>query len=140
MSPCTLVSDLARLQPAIRISEEPRTAPSVSIRLQPLRHDDVWKQFSEAVQHGAATLGFEQPDTDVREHQPTPRLVVDTVIVAPGVIVSASEYQERYGGIDLEALRRRMAPAVYKAFVRYIGSVRGREDLDVDAISDIPDE
>lgn len=140
MSPYTLVSDRAQLQPGIRISEEPQTVPSVSITLQPRRADDVWEQFSEAVKHGAAKLGFEQPDTDVREHQPMPRLAVDTVIVAPGVIVSASEYQERYGGIDLEALRRRMAPAVFKAFVRYIGSVRGREDLDVDAISGIPDE
>jgi len=59
--------------------------------------------------------------------------------VAPGILVRAHEFEERYGGIDLGALRSRMTPAIFKAFVRHIGSVPGRPDLDVDEISAIPE-
>jgi hypothetical protein len=60
-------------------------------------------------------------------------------VVAPGILVRGDEFEERYGGIDLEGLRGRMTPALFKAFVRHIGSIPGRPDLDVDKISAIPE-
>ena len=125
------------MSPMLVSDRTARTIPSVSIT--PDDNGDVWAQFSEAVKYGAETLGFKQPNTEVGERQPVIQ-AISGVVVAPGIMVSAAEYQERYGGIDLEALRKRMKPAVYRAFVRYIGSVRGGEDLDVTTISDIPDD
>ncbi|MCJ7510611.1 MAG: hypothetical protein MUP14_06970 [Dehalococcoidia bacterium] len=59
--------------------------------------------------------------------------------MAPGIMVRADEFEERYGGIDLQGLRSRMTPAIFKVFVRHIGSIPGRPDLDVDEISAIPE-
>jgi len=121
----------------VRTPQQPRTIPDVSIMHN--GHGDVGEQFNEAVRYGAATLGFKQPETTLTQRQPAIQ-PISGVVVAPGIMVSAAEYQERYGGIDLEGLRQRMNPAVYKAFVRFIGSIPGREDLDVTIISDIPED
>jgi hypothetical protein len=55
--------------------------------------------------------------------------------VAPGVAVDSDEYEKRYGALDLEGLRNRMSPELFKAFVRHIGSIPGHPDLDVSEIS-----
>jgi hypothetical protein len=137
MSPHTLIDERAKLlRIGVGIPQEPRSIPNVSVVLN--EQNDVWDQFSDAVRYDAATLGFTQPNTDVRERRPILQ-TVGGVVVAPGIIVTVGEYEERYGGIDLGELRGRMTPGVYKAFVRYIGSIRGREDLDVNVITEIPD-
>lgn len=61
----------------------------------------------------------------------TPR----TVIVAPGVAVSAQEYTERYEDVDIERFRLLMPPDVFKVWVRFIGLIAGVEDLDVNEIT-----
>lgn len=119
----------------VRTPQQPRTMPDVSI----MHNGDVGEQFNEAVRYGAATLGFNQPKTTLTQCQPAIQ-PISGVFIAPGIVVTAAEYQERYGGLDLESLRQRMTPAVYKAFVRYIGAIPGRKDLDVSIIIDIPDD
>ena len=54
--------------------------------------------------------------------------------VAPGIIVSASEYEARYGHLDLTDLQRRMTPAVFNAFVRTIGSIASSSNFDVNEL------
>ncbi len=62
------------------------------------------------------------------------------VEIAPGVIVRAERREERFASVALEPLRKKMRPAAFAAFVKHIGIVPGREDLDVAEISRIPDD
>ena len=76
-----------------------------------------------------AQAGYPQPNEvieEIRAPSPDPWRVV-----APGVTVRASEYAVRYAHLDLEALRDRLSPEVFRAFVRHAGAIRGPEDVDV---------
>lgn len=55
-----------------------------------------------------------------------------TVVVAPGIMVSPQEYEQRYQGIDLTSIRQRMPPDLFRDFVRYIGSIPGHPDTDAE--------
>jgi hypothetical protein len=59
--------------------------------------------------------------------------------VAPGIVVSAEEYERRFGAFDLEAFRRGMSPEVFLAFVRHLGAIDGGDHTDVVRISATPD-
>lgn len=52
-------------------------------------------------------------------------------IVAPGLAVRASEYETRFAHLDLETLKNRLTPEVFRAFVRHAGAIRGPDDVDV---------
>ena len=112
----------------------------VSVGVSQPSHEipDAWQQFNNALRLGLASLGFPQTeviDEFVRPISARPA----TIVVAPGIAVRADEYEERYAGIDLQNLRGRMTPAMFKAFVRHLGSIPGRPDLDVDEIATIPE-
>lgn len=75
--------------------------------------------------------------------QPQPSQIVEELrvptddrwrIVAPGIAVRASEYEARFAHLDLETLRNRLTPEVYRAFVRHIGIIRGPDDVDVNML------
>jgi hypothetical protein len=85
-----------------------------------------------------AHLGFPQTEV-IKEFRPPARARPSVIVVAPGIAVRSDEYEERYAGIDLEGLRGRMTPAMFKAFVRHLGSIPGRPDLDVDEIATTPE-
>lgn len=53
------------------------------------------------------------------------------VYVAPDLYVTRSEYQRRFGDIDLDYYRQRMTPAIFLAFVRHLGAVPGSPDRSV---------
>ncbi|MEP6637406.1 MAG: hypothetical protein ABJB97_11830 [Acidobacteriota bacterium] len=55
-------------------------------------------------------------------------------MVAPGVMVRDSEYAARYSHLDLGALRQRLTPEKFLAFVRHIGFLEGRDGVDVGAL------
>jgi hypothetical protein len=61
------------------------------------------------------------------------------IMVAPGIVMSSEEYQERFQDIDLEQVRKRMNPEVFKAFVRYMGLIPGDPKVNIAQISSIPD-
>lgn len=64
--------------------------------------------------------GFPQTEAIEPVKPPTP----ERVIVAPGVVVSQEDFQTRFGGLNLDDLRKRMPPEVFTAFVRHIGSIK----------------
>ena len=114
----------------------------VVIDVRPQRRDrfsDAWQQFNDVIRKGLERSGFRQPEESVEEREPLATTRLRAVLVAPGIMVRPDEFEERYGGIDLQGLKARMTPAVFKAFVRHIGSIPGRPDLDVDEISVIPE-
>lgn len=90
-----------------------------------------WRQINEVLNTSLKRSGFPQPIVSPlqRSYRDIERL--ELVVVATGITVQAHEYRERYGSIDLEYYRKRMSPELFKAFVRHIGSIRGREDLDI---------
>lgn len=59
--------------------------------------------------------------------------------VAPEYYVKKSEYQRRFGEIDLEYYRQRMSPELFTAFVRHMGVVPGSPGLDVVELTALPD-
>ena len=61
------------------------------------------------------------------------------VTVAPGIAMSAAEYHERFGDIDLEHFKGRMSPRAYGVLVRYMGLIPGDPDLDVTQIATMPE-
>jgi hypothetical protein len=60
--------------------------------------------------------------------------------VAPGIMVSAAEYEQRFDGITLDAFRRTMTPSVFQAYVRFLGIIPGGSGLDVVEIARLPDD
>jgi hypothetical protein len=130
------------ISPDVRESDVGQQGAQVSIDVRPQRRDrfsDVWQQFNDVIRVGLERSGFRQPEESVEEREPLATTRVRAVLVAPGIMVRADEFEERYGGIDLQGLKARMTPAIFKAFVRHIGSIPGRPDLDVDEISAIPE-
>jgi len=116
--------------------------PDVSVLVRPRSETaspDVWQLFSDQLIQSVQGLGFRQPDVLIKESQPPPPSGRTPVVIAPGIMVRAEEYEERYGGIDLDGLKRRMTPAVFNAFVRHVGVIPGRPDLDVSRIVEIPE-
>ena len=91
----------------------------------------VWGQINDLLRGSLRRSGFPQPSEEhIREsweEMERPSLI----LVAPGIAVQTSEYEERYGAIDLGYYREHMSPELFRAFVRRIGSVKGRTDLDI---------
>lgn len=100
---------------------------------------DIWPKISQTIVESAEQWlrKGRQKERPSREEEPALPATRE-ITVAPGIVVTPSEYAERYGSLDLNRLRDSMTPEVFKAFVRHIGAVTGREDLDVDLMSDIP--
>ena len=114
------------------------TYVSVSPRRRATELPDVWQEFNSALRVELAQPGFPQTEV-IKEFGPPAGARPSVIVVAPGIAVRSDEYEERYAGIDLEGLRGRMTPAMFKAFVRHLGSIPGRPDLDVDEIATIPE-
>lgn len=93
---------------------------------------DVRTELGTVLRNILAEAGYRQPTEPVKAIPDAPS--DPWRIIAPGVAVRASEYDVRYAHLDLEALRARLAPEVFRAFVRHIGIIRGPEDMDVDQL------
>ena len=92
-------------------------------------HEDpgtrMWEQVNEIITSSLGRGGLRQiEDRDTA-----------IVAVAPGIAMSAVEYRERFGDIDLEQFRSRMSPEAFKVFVRYMGLIPGDPNLDVTQIA-----
>jgi hypothetical protein len=121
------------------LTQEPKQL-SVTYRHRPAEATSVvWQQVDDILRHSLESLGFKQPDNLVTREQNIVPKPIDMVVVAPGIILCASEYKERFGGIELDEYRKRMSPEVFEVFVRYIGSIPGRSTLDVGTITAIPE-
>lgn len=126
------------------ISDFAQGADKVSLRLRQRSavrggESPIWQQIDDLLRRSLGQSGFWQPDVVPEREYPPPRKRLDAVVVAPGILVWGDEYEQRYGGIDLEKFRQRMSPDLFKAFVRHVGSIPGYPDLDVNEITSIPD-
>ena len=136
MSNLTLSRGAARVSTHAHDSGLDLEAPYVSVDIQRRGMERVWQQINGILIETLERSGFRPPNEVIEQTKPPP---ATWVTVAPGIIVRTDEYEERFGGIDLEELKGRMTPALFEAFVRHIGSIPGRPDLDVDEISAIPE-
>ena len=107
-----------------------------TVYVQPkIAEEDPWEKLVDMVR-----TSVETHDVRLGEPQATiPYRGGGAILVAPGILVEAQEYQERYGGFDLKSFRERMSPELFKAFVRHIGSVPGYAEMDIDEITTILD-
>ena len=98
-----------------------------------------WNKINELLRSSLKSSGFPQPSVDSiwqrYEEMERPSLIV----VAPGIAVQAGEYEERFGSVDLKYYREHMSPEMFKAFVRHIGSISGRTDLNIGEFVDTPE-
>jgi hypothetical protein len=98
-----------------------------------------WDQFNEVLRTSLGNSGFPQPTLFPIQKSDWEITRPELILVAPGIAVQASEYEERFGGIDLEYYREHMSPELFKAFVRHIGSIKGRPDLNISEFVDTPE-
>jgi len=99
----------------------------------------VWQQINELLRTSLNSSGFPQPSADPIQQSYEEMERPSLVVVAPGIAVQADEYEERFGSINLEYYRERMSPEMFKAFVRHIGSIKGRTDLNIAEFVDAPE-
>lgn len=105
-------------------------------------HEDIdinplWQQVERILKTTLGQTHIQKPEVSIMSQGSMDQTYVKRVLVAPSISVRAEEYEQRYGGIDLEQLRQRMSPDLYKAFVRHIGSIPGDPGLDVSGITTI---
>jgi hypothetical protein len=96
---------------------------------------DVWQQVEELLRGRPAAPRF--APSLVRAPLPDNRALH---VVAPGVAVSSPEFDERFADLPLDDYRSRMSPAVFEAFVRYVGIVPGSPDFDPVGSAEIPSD
>jgi hypothetical protein len=109
-------------------------AEEVPVEFQPEFEDVgtlIWNKINESLRNSLRNSGFPQPSMDSLWQRYEERGKPSLIVVAQGIAVKAGEYEERFGSIDLKYYREHMSPEMFKAFVRHIGSIRGRTDLNV---------
>ncbi len=115
---------------------KPRDVEEILVPFQPEIEDTgslAWRQIKDIF--SLRESGFPQPIQTAAG----PLELPVQIVVAPGVVVGGEEYQQRYGGIDLERYRQQMSPELFKAFVRHIGCIPGMPDLDLSDIVTTPE-
>jgi len=99
----------------------------------------VWDQINELLRTSLDRSGFPQPSVDVVEQGYREMERPSLIVVARGIAVQAGEYEERYGSIDLKYYQEHMSPELFRAFVRRIGSIKGRTDVNISEFVDTPE-
>ena len=99
----------------------------------------IWDQINKLLRTSLHRSGFPQPSADLIQQSYEEMERPSLVVVAPGIAVQVGEYEERYGSIDLEYYRKHMSPELFRAFVRHIGSIKGRTDLNIAEFVDTPE-
>jgi len=91
----------------------------------------IWDQINKLLRTSLHNSGFPQPSADPTQQRYEEMERPSLIVVASGIAVQAGEYEERFGSIDLKYYREHMSPEMFKAFVRHIGSISGRTDLNI---------
>jgi hypothetical protein len=91
----------------------------------------VWDQINELLRTSLDRSGFPQPSVDLKQQGYREMENPSLIVVARGIAVQAGEYEERYGSIDLKYYQEHMSPELFRAFVRRIGSIKGRPDVNI---------
>jgi len=119
-----------------------REAEEVPVKFQPVIKDTsslAWRQVNDILCSSLSEAGFPQPVETTVGAWPLPLELPSLIVVAPGIVVSGDEYEQRYGDIDLEQYKQQMSPELFKAFVRHIGRIPGTPDLDLADIVATPE-
>jgi len=122
----------------IRSLPKPSEVEGVPVEFQS-EVEDVWGQINELLRISLHRSGFPQPSADLIQQSYEEMERPSLIVVATGIAVQAGEYTERYGSIELEYFREHMSPEMFKAFVRHIGSIKGRPDLNIGEFVDTPE-
>lgn len=118
----------------IRSLPKPSEVEEVPVEFQSEVEDSgtlIWDQINKLLRTSLHNSGFPQPSADPIQQSYEEMERPSLIVVAPGIALQAGEYEERYGSIDLKYYREHMSPEMFKAFVRHIGSIRGRTDLNI---------
>jgi len=91
----------------------------------------IWDEINKLLRTSLHNSGFPQPSADPTQQRYEEMERPSLIVVASGIAVQAGEYEERFGSIDLKYYREHMSPEMFKAFVRHIGSISGRTDLNI---------
>jgi hypothetical protein len=113
---------------------KPNVVEEVHVEVRPDIVDSgtlVWGQVNELLRTSLDRSGFRQPNVELIEKGYGEMEGLSLIVVARGIAVEANEYEERYGGIDLEYYREHMSAELFRAFVRRIGSIKGRADMNI---------
>ena len=118
---------------SVLAEEEERPSAFIAVTLQSADGPDSVPELSQQLHEGLVRSlegsGYQQSGEAVEaEYSST---LHEWRVVAPGMIVRPSEYESRYGFLDLPSLRERMKPPVFLAFVRSIGIIDAIPDTDV---------
>lgn len=98
----------------------------------PSEHEELtWGRFNKVLRTSLGSSGFPQPVVSPTQQSHWEITRPELIVITTGIAVQASEYEERFGGVDLEYYREHMSPELFKAFVRHIGSIEGRPDINV---------
>lgn len=98
-----------------------------------------WRQIGDILTNSLRESGFPQPVEPAEGDWHTLLELPVPIVVAPGIVVGSDEYEQRYGGIDLEQYRQQMSPELFKAFVRHIGRIPGTPALNLGDIVTTPE-
>lgn len=139
------ISAPSRAWPA-RVSEFDQPNPTVgepSVEVASTKVDEgtlLWRQVDSILQRSADRY-VSRRRADSEGSTPGPRERVGRwKSVAPGIVLSSAEYERRFAGLDLNALRASMAPAVFEAFVRHVGMIDGNDTIDIVEAARVPDD
>jgi hypothetical protein len=99
----------------------------------------VWDQINKLLRSSLRRSGFPQPSEEPIQQSYEEIERPPLIVVAPGIVVEGDEYEERYGSIDLKYYQEHMSPELFTAFVRRIGSIKGRPDLNIGEFVDTPE-
>ena len=119
-----------------------REVKEVPVNFQPVIEDTsslAWRQVNDILCSSLSESGFPQPVETTVGAWPLPLELASLIVVAPGIVVSGDEYEQRYGDIDLEQYKQQMSPELFKAFVRHIGRIPGTSDLNLGDIVTTPE-
>lgn len=92
----------------------------------------IWKQINEMLENSVPSSMPQQQGECYGVEQ---RRVEDKILLAPGIVVSNSEYQERFRDIEVERYKKEMSPEIFKVFVRHIGAIHGTSKLDISELT-----
>lgn len=120
----------------ITFSIKPVRDKNDNVSLSEIHHEtqenesELWKQINEIVEN---TISYSLPQSEF--HELEERGTEGKILLAPGIAVSSSEYEKRYGSIEIERYKKQMSPELFKVFIRHIGAIHGTRKLNIDELT-----
>jgi hypothetical protein len=104
------------------------SSPASGMRLHAGDLADVWAKVGDVLRSSGLRTRVHGADTIASTNPPA---IPALCRVSEGLLVTEQEYHVRFSGLPLDDYRRRMPPAVFEAYVRFVGLVPGDPRFDV---------